>query len=62
MVLYKWLLKALAISTKAITKGITCKRPALPETARGGGLAYASTRDISNCRAELTASASDARE
>jgi hypothetical protein len=47
----------LTISPKAITKGITYKRPALPETAKRGGLAYASTRDINNCRGELTASA-----
>jgi hypothetical protein len=47
---------------KAITKGITYKRPALPETARGGGLGYASTRDINNCRGKLTASAFDALE
>jgi hypothetical protein len=54
--------RPLTISPKAMAKGITYKRPALPETARGGGLAYASTRDINNWRGELTASAPDARE
>jgi hypothetical protein len=54
--------RPLTISPKTITKSITYKRPALSEAARGGGLAYASTRDINNCRGELTASASDVRE
>jgi hypothetical protein len=54
--------RPLTISPKAITKGITYKRPALPETARGEILVHASTRDIINCKGELTASASDARE
>ena len=54
--------RPLIISPKAITKGITYKRQALPETARGGGLAYASTRDMNNFRGKLTASAPDARQ
>ena len=55
--------RPLTISPKAITYQGHYKRPALPETARvsGAGLAYASSRDTSNCRGEFTASASDAR-
>jgi hypothetical protein len=52
--------RPLTISPKAITKGITSGQRFLKRP--GGGLAYASTRDINNCRDELTASASDARE